>query len=1394
VEAKLILAANPNNNNNGSVTWTYSMVDSAFDFIAAGETLTLTYTARVDNNFAPNNEAGFQSFTITITRGTNDVPVITTSSPAIAFSGGTSTEGGDLTSSGPTSGTLSFTDADLTDTHAVSVALTGAVLSNGGTVPPGPLNVFETALAASLATDSTGTGTGAINWSLADLPVFLADFIPKGETLTLTYTVTVTDSQNATTTKDITVTITGTDNPAVVWVATSTPDSTPGGLWSDAANWETGTVPTSTDDVIIITNQLIGLTPSFPVTIDTAAFAKSVTMHDFGSSAPELINQSSLTISGVLSLGEDSIVENHGTISVGGLMEVSNTSVLDNSGLLTLAQGGDFKDQSTISNKIGGTIDVTGGTLNVQVNISNAGQITVEPNAKLTVASAAIDGAITNEGEIDLTGAAVLKNGSLGNIGQIKVSGTGNALDNEIVTNSGSLMIALAGALTLEYGTTIKGGTLTNYGTLYAESPTGATLDGVTVENHGVIQVDTSIAGKLVVDDGTAITGGTLEIGSLGLLEVKTALGATLKNVGVDNSGVIQVDAGSHLELDGTTVTGGSLTNAGTVQIETSSASTLDDVNVANLGGVIQVDVEGPTVTLVLEDGTKITDGSLSVGPDGVLEVESVAGAVLDHVGVTNHGAIQVHHSSLLLLEGGTTITGGTVTIASDASIGTSGTAAIDAAVTNDGLLEIKNGSFDLTGSISGSGSILIDSGALFELNGSTTQKIQFSGDGTELRIDTDSFGGTIAGLEATDRIDLRSVDYSAKTTATFVSNANHDGGVLTVTDGVHSISMTLIGDYSQAQFAGSNDGSGETLITITDDHQPTVDTTSGSFAELAATTNSSEMDHAGGTVTFTDVDLTDRPVVTTQFTSFTLKDADGHDVPLTSQQDDIAAVEAVLKLTPAGTNANSGSMTWSYDVVDKQFDFLRAGETLTLTYTAKVDDGHGGVVTKPLTVTVTGANDAPTIVGETDAVTQAVMVLSPVTPIILNQGVNINAFGFDTETFDGRSTGLASNNGANHGSFHSDVLHASFSATGNAGVVNGSYSSVTAAPFIGPGIADPTNYLSVGAGAKETITFETQKNAFGLYWGSVDSFNTIDFYNGATLVAHYTGADISPLFANGNQGSFSSNGYVEFAGLAAFNTVVLGSGNSNAFEIDNISAGSVPQPHVQLAAPITGTLSVNDADVGDTLTASVTGNAVLKLNGSTHLPDNVDVSALISSHAITFDTAKSDGGTEVLHWTYDPDNPNLDFLKSGDTLTITFAAQVNDGHGNVGNQNLTVSIVGTDSSAHMSAFEVVSGTVANETFNDVGHGVTVFGGGGNDTFVFKQDFGQATIADFDVNNDSINISSSSFTSVAALLAAAHPVNSGQDTIITDAHNDTIKLVGVTVAQLNAHQGDFHIV
>ncbi|MGY3078816.1 hypothetical protein ACVWZZ_005224 [Bradyrhizobium sp. LM6.10] len=328
-----------------------------------------------------------------------------------------------------------------TDTHTVAVKLTSATLPDG-TVPPGPLAMFQSAMSAAIAAgaDSKGSGTGTINWSLADLPVYLADFIPKGEVLTLVYTVTLTDAQGATSQQTITVTITGTDAAAVVWIATDQAGAPSGGFWKDAANWETGTVPTSNDDVIVITDQLHGLTPSYPVTIDTAAYAKSLTLDDYDTAphhkTPEVVNKSTLTIGGKLTLNADAKFTNSfgSHVIVGGAIDVGtitrtpgvvviNTSTITNAGTFTLAAGGTIDTLTAIANS--GTIDLSGGTLVLKSDVANTGgTVQADAGTMLIVDTATISGGtVTIAGTLELDGTSVIKDGTLNNSSAVNVKG-----------------------------------------------------------------------------------------------------------------------------------------------------------------------------------------------------------------------------------------------------------------------------------------------------------------------------------------------------------------------------------------------------------------------------------------------------------------------------------------------------------------------------------------------------------------------------------------------------------------------------------------------------------------------------------------------------------------------------------------------------------------------------------------------------------------------------------------------------------------------------------------------------------------------------------------------------------------------------------------------------------
>jgi sarcosine oxidase gamma subunit len=87
----------------------------------------------------------------------------------------------------------------------------------------------------------------------------------------------------------------------------------------------------------------------------------------------------------------------------------------------------------------------------------------------------------------------------------------------------------------------------------------------------------------------------------------------------------------------------------------------------------------------------------------------------------------------------------------------------------------------------------------------------------------------------------------------------------------------------------------------------------------------------------------------------------------------------------------------------------------------------------------------------------------------------------------------------------------------------------------------------------------------------------------------------------------------------------------------------------------------------------------------------------------------------------------------------------------------------------------------------------TLTGSGSSDTFVFASAPGHATITNFQPANDVIQIDHSIFANVQAVLTAAQDDGHG-DVVITANAQNAITLQNMTLAQLQAHQSDFHIV
>jgi VCBS repeat-containing protein len=186
----------------GTINTTFQAFDLAFDYLAAGEHLNITYVVQLDDHAGG---VSTQDVQVTVV-GTNDKPIyLSGPESAHLIEGQNVNSSGDLTAHGD----LFFTDIDLSDTHTVSTTVT-ATRSGGGAIP-----LTDAQLLAAFATsleDSTGHVLGEVDWDFA-FSDSASSFLGGGETLTLVYHVTVNDPSGGTATQDVTITILGTNHP-----------------------------------------------------------------------------------------------------------------------------------------------------------------------------------------------------------------------------------------------------------------------------------------------------------------------------------------------------------------------------------------------------------------------------------------------------------------------------------------------------------------------------------------------------------------------------------------------------------------------------------------------------------------------------------------------------------------------------------------------------------------------------------------------------------------------------------------------------------------------------------------------------------------------------------------------------------------------------------------------------------------------------------------------------------------------------------------------------------------------------------------------------------------------------------------------------------------------------
>jgi VCBS repeat-containing protein len=127
----------------------------------------------------------------------------------------------------------------------------------------------------------------------------------------------------------------------------------------------------------------------------------------------------------------------------------------------------------------------------------------------------------------------------------------------------------------------------------------------------------------------------------------------------------------------------------------------------------------------------------------------------------------------------------------------------------------------------------------------------------------------------------------------------------------------------------------------------------STSFTEIADTTGSTALASYSTTVSFADANTADTHKVAVA------------NVTASGTTTGLPGKTTLLSWLKSGTltqAAGSGSFTLSFSAADRSFDYLAAGQTLTLTYTVQLSDNKGAVTSQNFTVTITGTNDLPVI------------------------------------------------------------------------------------------------------------------------------------------------------------------------------------------------------------------------------------------------------------------------------------------------------------------------------------------------------------------------------------------------------------------------------------------------
>lgn len=635
-----------------------------------------------------------------------------------------------------------------------------------------------------------------------------------------------------------------------------------GGDWNTSANWTPNGVPAA-GDTAQISGGTFTVSTTQNETIAILETAKSVTLaigshttFDVTSGTGPGANAGAITVANGATIELGGTFLNSGSIALNATTSNTALQVTDPTSAVTLTGGGKVvlaggaiignggvpASVTNLNNVIDGTgsFGIVGGALafinKATVNADNASQMVFHL------------GSVTNSGTMEATsiGGLVFQVATT-NAKTIEALGANTkVVIASTVTNTatGVILASGSGAHVDLQGGTIAGGTLQTSGAgamIDVVSGANGTLDGSSaghpLTNKGLFVVSAGATANIA---GTIVNSSTISVGgngSGGVLRVALG-GASLQGTGK----VILSDFGNgSIQMVTSGGSGGTLTNVGNTIMGAGtiggSGTTLVNQAAAVINGndFSALVLSGTVSNAGVLKSTQIAGGLVIAGTVVNSKTIEALGA---GVGLTISGTVSNSKSGVVLASGvgahvdldGATVSGGMlqtmgVGAAMVISGATSATVELIGAYTsgnftlgNDGNGHVLITDPPVVAQRPGNAAARIADGTVLEVDVADSGKVTFGGtNGTLLLDDASLFTGAVAGFRGLDRIDLAQIGFGTETTLGYSANAAGTGGTLRVSDGVHTASIALLGNYMAASFATAADGHGGTLITEAD-------------------------------------------------------------------------------------------------------------------------------------------------------------------------------------------------------------------------------------------------------------------------------------------------------------------------------------------------------------------------------------------------------------------------------------------------------------------------------------------------------------------------------------------------------------------------------------------------